>query len=109
MRDTPINPWYMPPKAEGVRQKYVAAYRNTKLHQALVELGKAETRRLLEAKDKGLYDGKTTVSPETIIFNMVLRPSTFTRTMSVRLLERYKQLEKEERDEKKYMDIKGVN
>jgi hypothetical protein len=105
--DSPVHQWLMPTTEVGVKQKYVAAYRLPKLHQALVILGKRETRRLKEARAKGLYDGNTTIVPETIIRTALLKPSAFTMLKVAELKQIYEELVKENYNEKKYMDIKG--
>lgn len=105
--DSPVHQWFMPTTEVGVKQKYVAAYRLPKLHQALVILGRRETRRLKDAKAKGLYDGNTTIVPETIIRTFLLTPSIFTMMKGAELKEIYQELVEENYSEKKYMDIKG--
>lgn len=102
------NPWRMPNKVKGVKQVAVRFWRDPELHQVLVERARMETEILVEAKEKGRYDGPTTVSPETITINMMLYPSMFTRVVSVRMRQRYQQLKKENQGNgKTYMDIKS--
>lgn len=99
-----INPWRMPTKVKGTNLRAVRTWRDDQLHQVLAEVAKEETERLVRAKDAGQYEGPTNVSPETIIMNMVLFPSTFTKVVSGRMRDRHKQLKQEKRHEKKSID-----
>jgi hypothetical protein len=102
------NPWRMPNKVKGVKQVAIRSWRDPDFHRVLTERAALETKLLTEAKEAGTYFGPVTISPETIVINMVLYPTTFTRVVSEQLRGRYQQLKKENQGNvKTYMDIKG--
>jgi hypothetical protein len=102
-----INPWFMPDK-RGMDVKKVAVWRNALAHQVLAEMAADWTARLRKAEAEGKYKGKTLVAPETIIFNLCFRPSTFTQVIAAQMKDRYNQLRRKNQNAKKYIDgIKG--
>lgn len=106
MTEEVMNAWHMPSKVKGINQIPNNEYRDEALQRALMELSRMETARLKKLKEEGLYYGNTNVSVATIIINLAIYPSTFTRTMSARLKQRYNYFKKEQLNHGKFMDIK---
>lgn len=93
MQNVDAIPWILPSKVKGQSMIYPGTPRDADAHQVIKEVAADETAK---------YGRK--ISPETIIFNMCFHPSTYTRVVSARMRERYKQLKKEKRNEKKSLD-----
>jgi hypothetical protein len=83
-------PWKLPTKIPGDSMIYPQTPRDHIAHRVLQEVSVVETK-----------EWGRTIAPETILFNCAFYPSTYTRVISARMQERYKQLEKENRNGKK--------
>lgn len=87
-------PWVLPTKQKGSSDLvWPGIARDALFQKVLVEVG-SEQSVLLGRK----------ISPETIVLNCTLYPSMFTRVISAKMKERYKQLKKENRHDKQYLD-----
>ena len=86
-------PWVTPTKVKGENMIYPGTPRDEDFHRILKEQAAEETLRW----------GKT-ISPETMLINFALYPTTYKRLVGRRMLDRYKQLKKEKRHAKKSID-----